>query len=159
MNLICAEFIRSLWKELDLKLPKLSGFEVLKKVRADEETKEIPVIIVSVLEEQRDIQKGLELGADNYLPKSFYSLKGILNKIQRLLTEADIRKYVSTFKVSVNEEKADANKLAKEIGLTKVFYCPQCNKPMLLELIPFHTRPGEHWYKAHFMCPECNKTF
>ncbi|HET9870014.1 MAG TPA: response regulator, partial [bacterium] len=45
---------------LDLGLPKIDGFEVLKRIRADEGTKAIPVIIFSVLGEQKDVNRGLE---------------------------------------------------------------------------------------------------
>jgi len=66
---------------LDLVLPKLNGFEVLKRIRAHKQTKEIPVIILSVLGEQKDIQKGLELGANDYTVKGLYSSREILRKI------------------------------------------------------------------------------
>lgn len=75
---------------LDLNLPKIHGFEVLEKVRADEETREIPVIVASVLGEKKNIQRGLELGANDYLVKGFYSPRDILSKIHQLLKEAEI---------------------------------------------------------------------
>lgn len=74
---------------LDLNLPKIHGFEVLEKVRANEATREIPIIVASVLGEQKNIQRGLELGANEYLVKGFYSPRDILSKIHQLLKETD----------------------------------------------------------------------
>ncbi len=67
---------------LDLVLPKLHGFEVLRNVRADATTKDTPVIVVTVLGEEKDIRKGLELGANDYIVKGSYSPSEILMKIR-----------------------------------------------------------------------------
>lgn len=56
---------------LDLMLPGKSGLEVLKEVRGNPKTQDIPVIIVSAKGEEGDIVKGLELGADDYITKPF----------------------------------------------------------------------------------------
>jgi len=72
---------------LDLILPKMDGFEVLKELKENEETKSIPVIILTNLEETEDIQKALELGATTYLVKSSYTLEEVVNKIEKALGE------------------------------------------------------------------------
>jgi len=72
---------------LDLILPKLHGFEVLKKLDEDPETKEIPVIVLTNLEGMGDVEKALELGATTYLVKENYSLEDILEKIKQTLKE------------------------------------------------------------------------
>lgn len=54
---------------LDLKLPKLDGFEVLRELRADTRTKLLPVVILTSSKEQQDIANGYGLGANSYVRK------------------------------------------------------------------------------------------
>lgn len=54
---------------LDLKLPKIDGLEVLRRLRADERTKMVPVVILTSSKEERDLIKGYELGANSYVQK------------------------------------------------------------------------------------------
>jgi len=70
---------------LDLILPKMDGFGVLKGLKENEETKEIPVIILTNLENTGDVQRALELGAMTYLTKANYTLVEILKKIEKIL--------------------------------------------------------------------------
>ena len=70
---------------LDLILPKKDGFEVLRELKAAEETKDIPVIILTNLETAQDIGKALELGATTYLVKANYDLEEVIKKIRETL--------------------------------------------------------------------------
>jgi two-component system, response regulator len=54
---------------LDLKMPRLNGFEVLRRIRADERTRTVPVIILSSSLEPQDLRKGYDLGANSYIRK------------------------------------------------------------------------------------------
>jgi two-component system phosphate regulon response regulator PhoB len=69
---------------LDVMLPKLNGFEVTKRLRSDARTAGIPILILSAKGETENRIKGLEFGADDYLPKPF-SPKELLLRIQALL--------------------------------------------------------------------------
>lgn len=70
---------------LDLILPKLSGLEVLKQLKENPETKNIPVIILTNLEDIENVEKALSLGATTYLVKANYTLEELLGKIKKAL--------------------------------------------------------------------------
>jgi CheY-like chemotaxis protein len=55
---------------LDLWLPEVTGFEILRRLRADERTRRIPVIVVSSSQEERDVQRAYALGANSFVSKS-----------------------------------------------------------------------------------------
>ncbi len=70
---------------LDLLMPVMDGFEALKKLKENEKTRDIPVLIASNLGQKADLDKGMELGAEDYIVKSNLSLKNVVKKIKELL--------------------------------------------------------------------------
>jgi two-component system, response regulator len=54
---------------LDLKLPKVDGLEVLRRIKFDERTKAIPVVVVTTSDQDQDVVKSYELGANSYIVK------------------------------------------------------------------------------------------
>lgn len=54
---------------LDLKLPKISGLEVLERLRSDERTRTLPIVVLTSSDEDRDIQQSYVLGANSYIRK------------------------------------------------------------------------------------------
>ena len=71
---------------LDIILPGIDGFEVLKQAKANEDIKDIPIIILSNLGQQDDTDKGIELGAKDYLIKAEFTPGEIIEKIKAVLT-------------------------------------------------------------------------
>jgi len=70
---------------LDIILPKKDGFDLLSEIKKDEALKNIPVLVLTNLEEVNNIQKALDLGANSYLVKSDFSLKDIVEKVRAIL--------------------------------------------------------------------------
>lgn len=68
---------------LDLKLPKLDGLEVLRKIRENESTKTMPVVILTSSKERRDISEAYKLGVNSYVvkPVSFDSYVKIISSL------------------------------------------------------------------------------
>ena len=54
---------------LDLMMPGIDGFEVIRRLRADDATKDLPIIILSALNSEQDISKGFQLGANDFIKK------------------------------------------------------------------------------------------
>ncbi len=69
---------------LDLVMPEIDGFEVLRRRSLDERLKKIPVIIFSTLGQTEDVDKAKSLGANDYMNKTFYNFNDLLNKIKTL---------------------------------------------------------------------------
>jgi len=73
---------------LDLVLPGKNGFDVLKEVKDNPKTKDIPVIILTNLGQESDIKRGLDLGAAAYLVKTEFSVNQLAEKVKEHLTKA-----------------------------------------------------------------------
>lgn len=70
---------------LDLILPSFDGFEILKKVRSIEKLKNTPVIVFSNLSEEKDVKKSKELGANDFMVKSNFTLDELIKHINKIL--------------------------------------------------------------------------
>jgi len=70
---------------LDLILPGIDGFEVLERIKQDPEINKIPVVILSNLGQKEEIEKGLKLGATDYLIKAHFTLSEIVAKVRTIL--------------------------------------------------------------------------
>ncbi|MBU3964420.1 response regulator [Patescibacteria group bacterium] len=75
---------------LDLILPKKHGLEVLEELRKDETTSNIPVMILTNLENAGEVEKAIELGATTYLVKANYSLNEVIEKVEQALAKKNI---------------------------------------------------------------------
>lgn len=73
---------------LDILLPGKDGFEILEEMKGDDSIKNIPVILLTNLGQRKDIEKGLELGASDYLIKAHFTPSEVITKIEKVLAEA-----------------------------------------------------------------------
>ncbi|HOJ16403.1 MAG: response regulator [Caldisericia bacterium] len=110
---------------LDLMLPSVSGIDLLKYIKRDEKTKNIPVIIETAKGEENDIVLGLELGADDYVTKPF-SPKVLVARIKRLIERTEEK--------SINEKLLNAGPVTLDLTRHKVTLK---GKPIELTLVEF----------------------
>jgi diguanylate cyclase (GGDEF)-like protein len=115
---------------LDIMMPDLDGFEVCKKLKNDDKTKEIPIIFLTAKAETKDIVKGFELGGVDYVTKPFVSaellarvkthlkIKNLITKIEHManhdtLTELPtLRLALDRLGVAISNSKRMDNKVA-----------------------------------------------
>ena len=71
---------------LDIELPDINGFEVYKKLKADPELADIPVIMMTTRDHAEDVLNGLEVGAVDYIPKDAFAEAVLLETIKQMTT-------------------------------------------------------------------------
>lgn len=69
----------------DIEMPNMNGFELTLKIRADENLADLPVILVTTLESPKDMQKGLEAGANAYIIKGSFEKSNLIDTIRRII--------------------------------------------------------------------------
>jgi len=142
---------------LDLNLPKLHGFEVLKKIRADQSAHNMPVIILTVQGSDKEIKQGTDLGATDYLIKGLVTAMETFKRINAALSAA--KPTITAYRVEVKERLQDAIALEEELHLGLYFNCPGCRLAVSLELTPNPVKDGKHSFSGRFICPVCKKEF
>ena len=144
---------------LDLYLPTLSGYDVLERLRGSDTTRGIPVVILSVEDDQEAIARGLQLGAADYLVKGFTPPREVLGKVRGLLERPGHRGRLPAYRLHVVEGRGDAARLAQDFGFPRLLECPDCRVALEVELQPDDSRPSGVWFWAHFVCPRCGRPF
>src|SRR5579871_3055558 len=81
---------------LDIMLPKLNGFDLLKRLRAQKETQDLPVMIFSALADASDKRKAADLGVTEYSIKAFNSPKQVVGRVRALLERSANHKVCPT---------------------------------------------------------------
>jgi two-component system sensor histidine kinase/response regulator len=76
----------------DIIMPEMNGYELCRALKADPTLREIPVILVTALNDPKDIIRGIECGADNFIRKP-YSEEYLLNRISQVLLNQRLRKH------------------------------------------------------------------
>lgn len=70
---------------LDLLMPKKDGFEVLKELKKDDTTKDIPVIILTVSANEEKLEETMKMGATDALLKSHHTMRGVVDRVRGIL--------------------------------------------------------------------------
>ena len=71
----------------DIMMPKVNGLEVVEQLRGDAATRELPIILLSAKAQASEVQKGLDVGADDYITKPFDPLE-LIERVQALLQKS-----------------------------------------------------------------------
>ncbi|MCB4791891.1 MAG: diguanylate cyclase [Elusimicrobia bacterium] len=113
---------------LDIMMPRMSGFEVLKELRSDEKTHLIPVVMVTALNETEDRIKALEAGCDDFISKPFdkhellIRVKSLL-KVKSLHDEVDeAREYAESIINTVREPLISLDQDLRVVSVSRSFY-------------------------------------
>lgn len=145
---------------LDVSMPGMDGYEVCRRLKEKESTRNIPVIFITALEGNEREAQGLALGADDYLPKSLHPalLKLRIERNLRFKAQLD---YLSA---QVNELRCLHDRLASEMGKIRVMcgmlpICCVCKKirDARGSWHPLESFISEHSdvLFSHGYCPEC----
>jgi len=98
---------------LDLLMPKMSGFQVLKEIKKNGELIDLPIIVLSNLGGDDDIKKAMELGADDYYVKSQHPMSEIIEKADKFAGGGHTLSKRKIIKENNNEEQGIKDKNEK----------------------------------------------
>jgi len=74
---------------LDIVLPKMDGFEILKKIKSDPKLKNIPIVLLTNLGQKNEIEKGMSLVADEYIIKAHFTPTAVVAKVKEILLKGE----------------------------------------------------------------------
>ncbi len=102
---------------LDLMLPRMDGWEVCRRLKAEKDTASIPIIMLTARREERDVVEGLELGADDYMKKPF-SLSELTARVRALLRRTAVPEEIGVLEAGdLRIEPGDETALLRGIPL------------------------------------------
>lgn len=142
---------------LDLVMPQMSGLEFLEIAKADPRTQNTPVLILSNLGQDEDIQRAMGLGATDYLVKNDARPADVSARIGLIVQASGTGRQTAAMRLYLRDREGDADQLVQDAELPKRFWCPACEVELAIELVPDATREG--WYQAHMVCPTCERSY
>lgn len=99
---------------LDIMMPEMDGYEVLRQMKKDATLRSIPVIIISAQDELESMVQGIELGAEDYLPKSFDPVL-LKARIEACLEKKRLRDHEQAFMRELQKERERSERLLLNI--------------------------------------------
>jgi two-component system, cell cycle sensor histidine kinase and response regulator CckA len=101
---------------LDIRLPGMDGYEVCRRIKADEASRHIPVIFVSALDEQTDKVQGFAVGGVDYITKPFQS-KEVLARVETHLTLRNLQRQLESQNVTLQNEITERKRIEAALQL------------------------------------------
>ena len=140
---------------LDIMMPGMDGYEVCKKIKSDPKTQNIPVIFLTALTETKDIVKGFQVGAVDYVTKPFQSTE----LLARVRTHLDLKKARDTQQKFISDLQDALSEIKTLRGILPI--CAKCKKirddqgywKRIEEYIQNHTDA----MFSHGICPKCEE--
>ena len=118
---------------LDVMMPNMNGWDVLKEIRKNENTKQIPIIMTTAISEEQKIVKGLKMGADDYIVKPFV-LSTLLARIEAVIRRSAWTKNDSN-QIDIKKVKSVNNEITpKESAVLELLTKGLNNKEIAEEL-------------------------
>jgi adenylate cyclase len=112
LDMLCAEPFDLVL--LDILMPEMDGYEVLRQMKKDNVLRDIPVIVISAQDELESIVQGIELGAEDYLPKSFDPVL-LKARIEACLEKKRLRDHEQAFVRELQQERERSERLLLNI--------------------------------------------
>ena len=116
---------------LDVMMPQVDGYEVLRQLKSDEALRDIPVLMISALDEVESVARCIELGAEDYLPKPFdpvllrARIGACLEKKHLRDREAQHLRELADWNQTLEQRVAEQVALVERLGRLKRFFSPQ----------------------------------
>ncbi len=116
---------------LDVMMPEMNGYQVLEHLKADPSLRDIPVIVLSALDEIGSVVRCIELGAEDYLPKPFdpvllrARIGACLEKKRLRDQEAELRNELAEWNKNLEQRVQDQVTQLDRLGRLKRFFSPQ----------------------------------
>jgi len=109
---------------LDIMMPEMNGYQVLEHIKADDELRHLPVIMISAVGEVESVVRCIELGAEDYLPKPFDATllrARVSASLEKKTLRDEVREWGRKLEQRVQEQVAELDRL----GRLKGFFSPQ----------------------------------
>ena len=95
---------------LDIMMPRMSGFEVCRKIKTDPQTRDVPIIMVTALNELGDIERGVESGTDDFITMPVNRLE-LVTRVKSLLRVRHLKSELDRTLAYLNDVESDASEV------------------------------------------------
>ena len=148
---------------LDLLMPRVDGFQVLEALKNKPELSNIPVVVLTNVGQEENVQRALSLGAKDYLLKTSHTPNEVLQVVRSHIKavapghSANTPPQKRPYQLSLLQNAKDYVRLSGEKPFLKDYKCTACGQPLQLELNPDEAEPTSHNFAASFICSVCGQ--
>jgi DNA-binding response OmpR family regulator len=137
---------------LDLMLPLADGFTVLERLKSDERTSHIPVIVFSNRSNPEDVSRAMDMGAHDFLMKVSTPPEEVIRRIRKILEKkhAGPARLPDHYYLVIDWDAMDARQLAEDLGIPVEYRDGRCVTNVVLDAIP-ECSHDEPWIMGHFI--------